>query len=358
MKKATVHSRLLAYLQAIIDRSEVGAQLPSIRAIHAEFRCSHATIDKALSDLERQGRIERRSGRGIFVAAPERRIILERDQKRRNGTVVFAYPDYPSHEYMVCVQQAELQAVRRGCNLVTLKMRVDTSYDYLFERLERTEDVKGLLILPSGQAFEEQVCRRLAGVMPPAVVLWPREHPTPGSGLCHVWPDHADSGRQMVARLLDRGCRSLAYVHNEPDTAISALRYAGLKRGLYEGGRKLKDLIRTEQRCAPWCDSALTAYEATRSLLLRRQLPDGCIYDSLRGAIAGIRALREAEVAVPGALAVIAEGGDGINAWLHPRITSTEWDIPAMLERAFDRIEAGGGEDVLLPFELFARETG
>jgi GntR family transcriptional regulator len=65
---AQVRDRIRQLIEA--DRLQPGDALPSEAELQSRFRVSRATVRQALAELERDGLIARRQGRGTFVAAP------------------------------------------------------------------------------------------------------------------------------------------------------------------------------------------------------------------------------------------------------------------------------------------------
>ena len=55
-------------------------QMPSIRTLAEREECNHATIQKALKVLEKQGLIVTRGSEGFFVIESEKKIIELRNQ--------------------------------------------------------------------------------------------------------------------------------------------------------------------------------------------------------------------------------------------------------------------------------------
>lgn len=60
----------------------VGDQLPSVRALAERLVVNHNTVAKAFSELTRDGVIESRAGRGVFVAK-RKNIYTKAERKRR-----------------------------------------------------------------------------------------------------------------------------------------------------------------------------------------------------------------------------------------------------------------------------------
>jgi GntR family transcriptional regulator, N-acetylglucosamine utilization regulator len=67
-----LHHQVYLDLKAALDAGEwrAGDRLPTERDMAARYGCSLITIRRALSELVREGRVERTRGRGTFVLAP------------------------------------------------------------------------------------------------------------------------------------------------------------------------------------------------------------------------------------------------------------------------------------------------
>lgn len=68
---------LLAQLRERIDGLEIGAPVPSERALAEESGVSRMTARRALAELEREGRLRREVGRGSFVCRPAVTLPLQ-----------------------------------------------------------------------------------------------------------------------------------------------------------------------------------------------------------------------------------------------------------------------------------------
>jgi GntR family transcriptional regulator len=67
---------------AVTGRLQVGDQLPSVRALAEELVVNPNTIARAYADLTRDGLIESRAGRGIFIAQ-KRKVFTHEEGWRR-----------------------------------------------------------------------------------------------------------------------------------------------------------------------------------------------------------------------------------------------------------------------------------
>ena len=68
-------SRTEVIRKSLVDFCEAlgpGGKLPTVRALSSELAASTSTLDRVMADLEREGRIVRRHGSGVFVATPKK----------------------------------------------------------------------------------------------------------------------------------------------------------------------------------------------------------------------------------------------------------------------------------------------
>jgi GntR family transcriptional regulator len=75
-----VYAQLCEQLMAAVARGSLrrGEQLPSVRDVAATLGINPNTVNRAYAELEREGVVETRRGRGTFVAAAPRGSALAR----------------------------------------------------------------------------------------------------------------------------------------------------------------------------------------------------------------------------------------------------------------------------------------
>jgi GntR family transcriptional regulator len=59
-----------------------GDALPSVRTVAAEYRINHLTVLKAYQQLVDEQLVEMKRGRGMFINAGARQLLLEAERKR------------------------------------------------------------------------------------------------------------------------------------------------------------------------------------------------------------------------------------------------------------------------------------
>jgi GntR family transcriptional regulator len=69
-------------LAVTTGRLQVGEQLPSVRALAEELVVNPNTVARAYGELLREGLLESRSGRGVFIT-PKRKIYSRAESRRR-----------------------------------------------------------------------------------------------------------------------------------------------------------------------------------------------------------------------------------------------------------------------------------
>lgn len=69
-------------LAVATGRLEVAAQLPSVRALAESLVLNPNTVARAYADLAREGVIETRPGRGVFII-PKRKVLHRSESRRR-----------------------------------------------------------------------------------------------------------------------------------------------------------------------------------------------------------------------------------------------------------------------------------
>src|SRR5215475_10649942 len=67
------------------DVLKEGEPLPSVRTVAAEYRINPLTVLKAYQELADEGLVETRRGRGMFINAGARGLLLEAERQKFLG---------------------------------------------------------------------------------------------------------------------------------------------------------------------------------------------------------------------------------------------------------------------------------
>lgn len=79
-----IYEQITSQMKEMIMNGELkeGDSIPSMRALAKSIRVSVITVQKAYEDLQRDGFIETTVGRGSFVAAVNKELYQEEQQRR------------------------------------------------------------------------------------------------------------------------------------------------------------------------------------------------------------------------------------------------------------------------------------
>ncbi len=87
-----IYRQIIDQIRRAVTSGElaVGDQLPSVRALADRLVVNHNTVAKAFSELSRDGVIESRHGRGVFVAK-RKNIYTKAERNRRLKAALDAF---------------------------------------------------------------------------------------------------------------------------------------------------------------------------------------------------------------------------------------------------------------------------
>ena len=354
-----LHARIKEWLLKQIQSYELESQIPSDRELARTLGASYLTVNKVMLELEREGYVVRRPGRGTFLASRERTVASDGEAGRK-GEIVFAYPNHFSYGFWSRVRTAEELALKKGLGFVEFKMSRDTVYDRLIEVMADHARAKGLFVLPTPGSVTQDVAESLNELEVPVVVLATCDWKSPPANLYQVAPDTFSEGREKLACLLSHGHTAIGYVHNEPDSPETVLAWQGMRQALRDAGAQLKDLKRSGGATQPWQDSMESARAMARELLKKNKLT-ALVTDSQVGAIGAMSAINELGLRVPDDVSLVATSdGQNREQYLVPPLTTVLSDSAAEVSAGFDIIlgvSRPGDHTTLIPVTLNERAS-
>lgn len=347
-------------LEEMIRQGHANDRLPPERELADTYGVCRATVAQALRDMERDGYIIKRVGKGTFIAPRDKEVICDNPAPRTQGDLLFAYPDFFSHHIWKCVHLAELLALKNNFHLTNLKLQEHTDFELVFQIMSAAKNLRGCLLIAPPQRFGPQLLARLndvgvpvvfVGVLPD-ILLYPNLH--------IVSFNHMKSGYLKMDCLLRHGHRHIGYVANEPPSTSQREQVRGLKKALYEHGLRWKQIRRTTLPMEHWQDSIESGYRMTCELVRKYPELTAIMYDTMSGAIGGLRALRDCGLSCPEDISVVsANAQNGIESMLCPRQTLVVSDEAKLIETSFDMIlsPARAQQQVLVDVALLEQES-
>lgn len=84
-----IYEQIATQIKAAIVAGQLteGKQLPSIRALASDLQVSVITTKRAYAELEEQGLVESRQGRGVFVAGVDANFLAEEGLRKVEETL-------------------------------------------------------------------------------------------------------------------------------------------------------------------------------------------------------------------------------------------------------------------------------
>jgi len=331
--KLSMHAKIRAWLLEQMTNYGPDEKMPTEFELAERFGVSRLTVHKAMAELQRDGYLIRRRGRGTFVVTRDKRV-LGRHQLGANGSLLIAYADWFSYEIWAKVDAAERLAASRGLKLVNYKITKAGMYQSLREAVERIQDLVGAIIIPPGGGVSKQDLEMMAGLDLSLAVLAPLRPEQLPDNVYAVSQDFGQAGHLALSHLAAAGHRTIAYVAGEPWCYGTDLEYAGIKQALYENGLLLRDLKRPDRRLVAWDNSIELSFELTRRMLVK-PIPTGWIFDSVPSAMAGIRAIWENAPDRAAAMqCVLTSDYFSLEQYLWPPVSVIRVDYVALLDRA------------------------
>lgn len=307
-RKIPQHQIIRDYLLERIKDLPPNARLPTEVALAEQFGVSRLTVHKTVMRLQQEGIVVRRGKGGTFVACEAHRIQLQ-GGRGRNGKLAIAYPNWFSYDYWMKVDVAERLALQHGMTPILIKMNLDTPLEDMAEMV-RSAGARGLLLLAPGGVVAKAEVRILENLGCPCVLLQPNSHVRGGHPVYTVAPDYRRIGQRQIDMLADQGHRRIAYVREEPWSQASEAQLEGMREAAKRRGLPFSSIITPVEHTGAWGNTSEAGYERIRDFLARPKRPTALVFDALAGAHAGIRALHELGMNVPGDMSVLVSAPD------------------------------------------------
>lgn len=335
-KLQTIHDLLRREIEG---SCQPGDRLPTEPELAARFRCSVATISKALSLLAHDGWIDRRPRTGTKVLRVTPAAGVSSPSGLQLDALAYIYPSEKHEGIWRAVRGFQDAALEAGSRVLTLTTEADCEKELAFlgrisEFAVRGAVVHPILLTPQQHA---RFAEKLAGCPIPLVLSGMA---ISGTACPSVGADAFHAGYSVTRHLVDRGMRRIGFVTNN---AGAMERYhAGYLWALEESGIvPLPSWGLLDSGMRPDYEDPETEPLA----LSRRYLESGpgvdgvvCPYDGL--AVAMIRAAQERGLEVPRDLRVV--GIDDMEAARSSPVPLTTYHMPfeEMGRREFAALQA------------------
>ncbi|HTR66463.1 MAG TPA: LacI family DNA-binding transcriptional regulator [Terriglobales bacterium] len=261
------------------------------------------------------------------ISAATRRRVLQRAKAlnyqtnwvarslvtRRTYTIGLLLPDF-THPFFAEIAKAVAETVRpHGYHVIISYFEEDPEMEKREADSLVARQVDGMIVASAqsrGEMFDAVRDRKV-----PFVLI---DRPLPRVRASFVGVDNEAIGRLATAHLAAQGCRRIAHLRG-PEIGIAAERLAGYRNALKECGLKPPAGFVV---AAGYEDSS--GYAAMRQLLRGPSRPDGvfCYNDPV--AIGAMKAIMEANLTIPGDIAVVGAGNVHYSDMLSVPLTTVD----------------------------------
>lgn len=253
--------------------------------------------------------------------------------------------------FTAMVRGAEDAAQRVGYSVILANTDEDLEKERQYLAVAAAEQVAGVILSPAsstkttiGELAERNI----------AVVTVDRR--LPGAGLDSVTVNNYRAAREATTHLLEAGCQRVGIIAGLSRTTTGSRRLAGYKAALREAG------VKPDPGLIASADFRVGGgYQATRSLLRRREPPDGLFIANNLMTVGALEALAEEGVQVPDDLAIVGFDDTAWSTALRPALTVVSQPTYELGQRAAELLlERVGGaspppRDITLQARLIVR---
>ncbi|MBN1672380.1 MAG: GntR family transcriptional regulator [Kiritimatiellae bacterium] len=222
-----------------------GTRLPTEHAMCRRYRVSRATLRKSLRILTEEGRLFAVPGRGTFVADPDdpqvNAMKRRRSEVRRSAkTVAALIPCITLAHYPQIVRGIEDECARHGFQLALGNFDTDLAKEAEYLRAFRETGVRGVVATPHYESHKNAEYKRLQERGIPLVLA---DSPIQGIEADLVSTDNVKGAEEGTRRLIEAGCRKIAFVSGWMVASTSQDRFAGFRAAMQEAGLSIDERL-------------------------------------------------------------------------------------------------------------------
>lgn len=329
-----------------------GVPAGGIREVARAAGVSVATVSRVVNGTavvrdETRRRVEAEVARLRYAPHAAARSLIT----NRTSTVGVVLPDIWGEYFSEVIRGIDLAARQAGYHVLVSSSHSDAAETREVLRAMNGR-VDGVVVMAPHAAP-----RALENALPPTLPVVFLNSAPGGAGVPSLSVDNRGGARAMVAHLLERGHRRLAFVNGPASNRDASERRRGGCDAVRAAGLPSETVVELEGDFTE--ESGQAAGEA---ILRLAPLPTAVFAANDSMAIGALYAFRRARVPIPGQVAVAGFDDVPIARYASPPLSTVRHDIRSLGERALTRLlsEIEGNGDGLptrevLPFRLVLR---
>lgn len=281
--------RYLEIKQQLLNRLftlEPNVRLPSRNELCQEYLVTRTTIDRAVSELVREGYLYSVDGSGTYVADYTAGVTIVRRNMLNVGVLL---PNISHDTYPGILAAIERVMQREGVNIVVCNTDHDFGKQRSCIRRMINSGVRGIIMVPAiagDQVTDLKFFEELSQIHIPLVFC---NRKIDGIRAPLVCSNNFYGGYLATRHLLECGYRKIAYL-SPVRYRINTERYQGYLSALWEAGCAVDHALNIS---APQQTSVALGYELARKLLAEHPDVDGIFGFNDQIALGAMNAIRE-----------------------------------------------------------------
>jgi len=286
--------------------------LPTMNDVALAAKVSTATVSHVLNGTRTVHPDTARAVKAAIAAVGYTPNILARSLARSaSSTIGVAIAAVSNHYFAGTVHAIEDECRRLGLAMIFVDTHDEPAQELEAVKTLHQRRVDGILLAPTSDP-ERRVLNYLEAANVPTVLV-DRLGP---KGFDQVGVENVESTAQMVAHLVGHGHRRIGFIAGAMGLATSVERLQGYRLALERAGLPFDDaLVRGGQSMIE------PARAAVRELLALAAPPTAIVTANNLMTIGAVSAIREAGLAIPGAMAVVGFDDFDWADYFEPRLT-------------------------------------
>jgi DNA-binding LacI/PurR family transcriptional regulator len=350
-----IYAGLAARLRESISggRYQPGELIGSEHELARQESISRMTVRRASELLVNEGLIERRPGKGLYVASARQLTPAP------VGTLQIIVGNLLWETTLRMARGVQKLARNDGFQVHLYDAHGDIDLNLeLIDQLPKSGVQGAVIVSLNSPRFSDAICRLHATGFP-FVLLDQRMHDLQISS---VVSDNYDGGYQAGRFLVDNGHKSVAFIGDLIAATVrerlNGFRDAVGDAGLPIGRSQIIDLVAAADRFGDWSSAVA---DAAKQLITGEHPPTAifCSSDSVARDL--YRSLNTMGLDIPGDISIVGYDDDPLAEWLQPSLTTVRQPFEEMGQAAMGLLQqrianpAKAAESVVLPVELVRR---
>ena len=310
-------------------------RLPSEMQLMKRFGVSRVTVRRGLTELEARGLIYKSKGRGSFVCNPTSSGLSDKTNGKFVGVLV-PYVDAPHMSGLLSSLEEHLRMAGYRVILCNFNDSPAEEAHHLNELVRH--GVAGFIWYPSSYTASVATAKKLSKDGTPFVLI---DRYFTHLDCDYVVSDNFAGAYQLVSHLIERGCRRIAYVTENPVYPTPRReRFRGYQTALEDHGLTFSEKLIL-------VPDSPDAYKTIQEVLPRLDGIDGAFASNVRVVLALLKAMHELGWKAPDNLRVTCFDGYGPAVPVDIDLTSANQETKEIARLAVDclirRIQGDSG---------------